>query len=93
MFVLLSVIISIALSVVEWIVGGPGVLAGLYSLAVLIPSIAVGVRRLHDTGRSGWWLLISLVPLIGIIVLIVFLATDSQPGANQYGPNPKGARA
>jgi uncharacterized membrane protein YhaH (DUF805 family) len=63
---------------------------GLYGLAVFIPSLAVGVRRLHDTGRSGWWLLISLVPIIGIIVLIVFLVQDSQNGTNQYGENPKG---
>ncbi|HEY8242609.1 MAG TPA: DUF805 domain-containing protein, partial [Casimicrobiaceae bacterium] len=50
----------------------------------------VGARRLHDTGRSGWWLLIGLVPLVGAIVLIVFYVMDSQPGTNQYGPNPKG---
>ncbi len=62
---------------------------GLYSLAVFIPSLAVGVRRLHDTGRSGWWLLVSLVPLIGVIVLLVFLVQDSQTGSNQYGQNPK----
>ena len=91
MFVLFSVIVTIVLSLVEGIVGGPGVLSGLYALAVLIPSIAVGVRRLHDTGRSGWWILIGLVPLVGIIVLIVFFVADSQPGTNQYGPNPEGA--
>jgi uncharacterized membrane protein YhaH (DUF805 family) len=91
MFALFNVIIAIALGIIEGIVGGPGVLGGLYGLAVLIPSIAVGVRRLHDTGRSGWWILIGLVPVIGFIVLIVFFATDGQPGTNQYGPNPKGA--
>ncbi len=61
----------------------------IYSLALLIPGLAVAVRRLHDTNKSGWWILISLVPLVGIIVLIVFLATDGDPGANQYGnPDP-----
>ena len=61
----------------------------IYSLALLIPGLAVAVRRLHDTDKSGWWILISLVPLVGIIVLIVFLATDGDPGANQYGnPDP-----
>jgi uncharacterized membrane protein YhaH (DUF805 family) len=60
----------------------------LYSLALLIPSIAVGMRRLHDVNRSGWWLLISLVPCVGIIVLIVFFATEGDRGPNQYGPPP-----
>lgn len=64
-------------------------LATLYGLAVFLPSLTVGVRRLHDTDRTGWWLLISLVPIIGTIVLLVFLVQDSQPTENQYGPNPK----
>ncbi|MFJ4783470.1 DUF805 domain-containing protein [Streptomyces sp. NPDC088794] len=64
-------------------------LAGLFYLGVLIPSLAVAVRRLHDTGRSGWWILIGLVPLAGAIVLLVFTVSDSTPGPNQYGPNPK----
>jgi uncharacterized membrane protein YhaH (DUF805 family) len=50
----------------------------------------VFVRRLHDTGRSGWWFWILLVPIIGVIVILVFFCTDSQKEANQYGPNPKG---
>jgi len=66
-----------------------GLLGTLYSLAVLIPSIAVSVRRLHDINRSGWWLLIGLIPIIGAIILLIFAATDSQPGENQYGPNPR----
>ncbi len=61
----------------------------LYGLAALIPGIAVGVRRLHDTERTGWWMLIGLIPVIGTIILIVFFAQDSKPGANKYGPNPK----
>lgn len=101
LFFLINFIISFAIGFVSGLVGGisqePSMASGLmilpmlYSLAVFIPSLAVGVRRLHDTGRSGWWLLISLVPVIGIIVLIVFLAQDSQPGINQYGENPKGS--
>jgi len=66
-----------------------GSLWGLYSLAILIPYLAVSIRRLHDTNHSGWWLLINLVPLAGLIVSIIFLATDSQSGPNKYGPNPK----
>lgn len=65
-----------------------GVLAPLWSLATFLPSLAVAVRRLHDTGRSGWWLLILLVPLIGAIVLLVFLVTRGNPGTNVYGTDP-----
>jgi uncharacterized membrane protein YhaH (DUF805 family) len=93
MFALINLIISLVLGSVEGLFGGPGVLGGLYGLAVLIPGLAVSVRRLHDTGRSGWWLLIGLVPLVGAIVLLVFAAQDGQPGVNEYGPNPKAPAA
>jgi uncharacterized membrane protein YhaH (DUF805 family) len=59
------------------------------SLALLIPSLAVGARRLHDIDRTGWWQLIALVPLVGIIVLIVFWCQDSDRGPNRYGHSPK----
>ncbi|MBI3898531.1 MAG: DUF805 domain-containing protein [Gammaproteobacteria bacterium] len=91
MFVLFNLIISIVIMVLEALIGISSVIGILYALAVLIPGIAVSVRRLHDTHRSGWWLLIGLVPLIGAIVLIVFMAMDSEPGSNEYGPNPKAA--
>lgn len=61
----------------------------LYALFVFIPGLAVGVRRLHDTGKSGWMLLIALIPFIGSIWLIVLMATDGTPGENEYGVNPK----
>ncbi len=64
-------------------------LSGLYGLAVLIPSLAVTVRRLHDIGRSGWWLFVSLVPILGLIILLVFMCTDGQQARNIYGENPK----
>jgi uncharacterized membrane protein YhaH (DUF805 family) len=67
---------------------GFGMLGMLYGLAVLLPSIGVAIRRLHDTDRSGWWMLLALVPLVGL-VLIVFLAEDSNAGTNRYGQNPK----
>lgn len=94
-FLLFSSLIVIALSVIDSMTGsynedtGWGLLSGLYSIAVLLPSIAVGARRLHDTSRTGWWLLIGLIPVIGTIVLIVFFVLDSTPGDNAYGPNPK----
>jgi len=95
-FVLFNLIAVILLAIVDGITGtfdetvGLGLLSGLYCLAVFIPSMAVTVRRLHDTNRSGWWVLIGLIPLIGGIVLLVFTVMDSQPGANRFGPNPKG---
>ena len=98
-FVLFNIIISIVLAVIDGVTGsfspeaGMGLLGGIYTLAVLIPGRAVSVRRLHDTERSGWWLLIALVPLIGAIVLLVFMVQDSKPGQNQYGANPKEATA
>ena len=68
--------------------GGTGPIQGLIQLALLLPGLAVGARRLHDTGRSGWWLLIALIPVVGWIILLVFFVQDSQQD-NQYGPNPK----
>jgi uncharacterized membrane protein YhaH (DUF805 family) len=95
MFFLINIVITLVLILIDSLIGtfssqaGLGLLSGLYSLAVLLPSIAVTVRRLHDTGRSGWWIIVGLIPLIGGIVLLIFMVLDSQPGANQYGPNPK----
>ena len=89
MFVLFNLIIAIVLSVIENAIGLKGFFSTIYSLAVLLPSLGVSVRRLHDTNRSGWWLLIALIPLVGAIVLLVFMVQDSQPGANEYGANPK----
>lgn len=66
-------------------------LSSLYGLATLLPYVAVGVRRLHDTGRSGWWMLIQLIPLIGAIWLIVLLATAGNSGGNRYGSDPEAA--
>jgi uncharacterized membrane protein YhaH (DUF805 family) len=93
-YFLANLIISIVLNIIDAVLdlrlgGGFGVLGVIYSLAVLIPGLAVGVRRLHDTSKSGWWLLIALIPVVGIIVLIVFWATDSVPGANDFGMSEK----
>jgi uncharacterized membrane protein YhaH (DUF805 family) len=90
MFVLINFIIMVILSALDMALG-IGLLSGLYALGVLIPSLAVGARRLHDIGRTGWWQLIGIIPLIGLIVLIIFFVMDSNPGDNEYGPNPKGA--
>mgnify|MGYP001217622474 CR=1 FL=1 len=90
MFTLISFVIAVVLAIVGSIVKFQ-YLINLYQLAVLLPSLGVGARRLHDTGKSGWWQLIGIVPIIGVIVLIVFWAKDSDPGDNQFGSNPKGA--
>ena len=96
-FALFSFIISVVLGFLDGVIGKVGadktigILGSIYSLAVLIPSIAVMARRLHDTNRSGWWILIGLIPIIGWIVLFVFSVLDSGPD-NKYGPNPKGMR-
>ena len=66
------------------------ILGWLIALAMLLPNLAMQVRRLHDTGHSGWWWFIGLIPIIGFIVLLFFYVTDSKPGPNQWGPNPKG---
>ena len=66
-----------------------GLLGGIYSLAVLVPSLAVAVRRLHDTDRSGWWLLIGLIPIVGGIVLLVFMVLEGTRGPNSHGADPK----
>lgn len=61
----------------------------LYNLAVLVPTLAVAVRRLHDIGKEGWYILLGLIPLVGVLVLLYFYVQDSEPGENQWGPNPK----
>lgn len=95
-FELFVVLISIVLAFVDRAIGTPldpetgvGTLSALAALALIIPSFAVGARRLHDTNRSGWWQLLYLT-VIGTIVLLVFFLLDSHPGTNRFGPNPKG---
>ena len=93
LFFLFSFIISLFLGVIVGLVESLWFITTLYALAVLIPGLAVSVRRLHDTNRSGWWILTGLVPILGWIALLIFYVEDSRPGANQYGPNPKGVQA
>jgi len=81
-FVLFCILVSLVLGMISEVV------SGLFSLATLLPSLAVGARRLHDTNRSGWWQLIGIIPLIGWIVLIVFFAQEGESTDNQYGSVP-----
>ena len=87
MFVLFNIIFSIVANILDYMFGTTFIFSGIYSLFVLIPSIAVSVRRLHDTGKSGWMLLVSLIPIIGAIWLIVLFVIEGTAGENQYGPN------
>ena len=87
MFYLFYMIFYITLAVIDGVFGTI-FLSSIFALALLIPSISIAARRLHDTGRSGWWQLIILIPIIGAIVLIVFLAQDSGD-ENEYGISPK----
>ncbi len=95
MFVLFNMIFAIVAMILDNVLGiamegiGYGPLYGLYVLAMLIPGLAVTVRRLHDVGKSGWMFLIVLIPLIGAIWLLVLTVTDSQQGTNKWGQNPK----
>ena len=94
-FTLINALISIAITFADALMGtynpalGAGFFGIIYGLAVFIPTLAVTFRRLHDTGRSGWWLLILIVPLLGALIMLVFLLLDSNSGPNRYGENPK----
>ena len=90
-FVLVQSLIGLAINALAWITGAEvvfSVISMLVSLGLFLPGLAVAVRRLHDVGKSGWWLLIALTG-IGIFLLLYWYCQDSYPEANQYGPNPK----
>ncbi|WP_345880972.1 DUF805 domain-containing protein [Shewanella algae] len=88
MFTLFYIIFSLVVSAIDYALGTT-VLGLIYSLGLLLPSIAVAARRLHDTDRSGWWQLLAFIPIIGWIVLLVFYCQDSEVGDNRFGNNPK----
>ena len=94
MFTLFNLIIAFGIGFMEGLFGmggesALGPLSMVYALAVLIPGLAVSIRRLHDTGRSGWWLFIAAIPLIGPLVLLWFMIQEGQATDNLYGPDPK----
>lgn len=95
-YVLFYVILAIVASIIDRAIGTDpgkvGIVSSLLGLALFLPSLAVSVRRLHDTSRSGWWVLLGLIPLVGAIILLVWYCQDSHPD-NQYGPSPKAAGA
>lgn len=94
LFVLVSCLIGVTFLIIDIATGtysrdsGLGLLSGIFVLATLLPSIGAGVRRLHDTGQSGWWYAIVLIPFIGGIVLLIMCAMPGQSGENRFGPDP-----
>ncbi len=96
-FTLFNFLIGMSLALLDSVTGlfdpeiGVGLFGGIYTLVIFLPSFAVLFRRLHDTGRSGWWWLIIFIPVLGAITLLVFVLFDSDPNENEYGPNPKNA--
>ncbi len=93
-FALGNLIVGFILGFIDGIMGanaqgGVGVLTMIYFLGILIPSLAVSVRRLHDTGRTGWWVFVAIIPILGPLLLLYFYVLDGEPGANAYGPDPK----
>ena len=98
MFVLFNIIFSIAAMVLDGLVGAATgtslpIFYLAYCLAIILPALGVSVRRLHDAGKSGWFLLVSLIPLIGGIWLLIVLCSESQAAENEYGPSPKAGLA
>ena len=91
MFAFINLIIILILNTIDRVAfsADMAILSSVYLLAILIPGIAVAVRRLHDTDKSGWWALLGLIPIVGTVILIVMMCFDSTPGTNRFGPNPK----
>ncbi|WP_087016240.1 DUF805 domain-containing protein [Thaumasiovibrio subtropicus] len=89
MFFLINLLVMLVIGTIDAVVGTMGILSVVYILGTLIPNIALTVRRLHDTGRSAWWLLITFVPFIGSIVFIVFMCLEGQDKDNDWGADPK----
>ena len=93
-FALFNFLIAVGLTIFDLVIGsfsegGFGLISGLYTLLMVIPNLSLTFRRLHDTGRSAWWILFGIIPLIGAITLFVFMCLDSEAADNQYGSNPK----
>ncbi|UQX04012.1 DUF805 domain-containing protein [Streptomyces sp. RerS4] len=93
MFVLVSLPIMVVLIAIDFMLGSYPVIFWIYNIAVFLPTLGLSVRRLHDTGRSGWWYLVGLIPFVGWIGLIVLMAIEGDAGPNGYGPSPKQLQA
>jgi uncharacterized membrane protein YhaH (DUF805 family) len=83
---LFLILVGIVVSIIDSAIFGSTILSFIVSLGLILPNLSVAIRRLHDTNRTGWWILIGFVPLIGFIVLLIFYLQQSDPGDNDYGP-------
>jgi uncharacterized membrane protein YhaH (DUF805 family) len=95
-FTLVDIVITLVAVLLDRLLefdGRFGLISAVYGLLVLLPALAVTVRRLHDTDRSGWWILLNLIPVVGWLVVLVFTVTGGTPGPNRYGADPKSASA
>jgi uncharacterized membrane protein YhaH (DUF805 family) len=88
-FALFAFLVYVAAFVIDSILGTYPLFYLLAAAGLLLPGLAVGVRRLHDTNRTGWFILLGLIPVVGAIILLVFFVAEGTPGDNQYGPSPK----
>ena len=86
-WVLFAILAAVAANIIDLIIGAP-IVSAIVGLGLLLPGLSVSIRRLHDTNRTGWWILIGLIPLIGAIILIVFYVQEGDASENQYGPPP-----
>ena len=89
LFMLIYIVFAMAAAIIDEATGYPGVFAGIVLLVHLLPGFAIVARRLHDIDHSAWWMLIMFIPLVGFVVMLAFLCTDSTAGTNRFGPNPK----
>jgi uncharacterized membrane protein YhaH (DUF805 family) len=85
---LFAILVGIGANIIDAIIGSFGVVSGLAALALLLPNLSVAIRRLHDINRSGWWILIFIVPIVGFILWLVWFLREGDPGENDYGPPP-----
>ena len=89
-WVLFGFLVGVAANIIDSAIFDTTILSFIVSVGLFLPGLSVAIRRLHDTNRTGWWVLIGLIPIIGFIVLLIFYLQDSDAGENQYGPHPAG---
>jgi uncharacterized membrane protein YhaH (DUF805 family) len=85
---LFGILVGIAANIIDAIIGSFGIISGLAGLALLLPGLSVSIRRFHDINRSGWWILIFIVPIVGFVLWLIWFTREGDPGENQYGPPP-----